>query len=262
MKKTKLASIILGLMITGAATADPNNVYIEQLGNTNTVTIEQVGTGNNVGGVNGEISMDQFGVRTMIPFAPSPMNYATVVGNTNNLDITQYGDNNSAQYHFFGNDNDYISWLTGDNNQTNLRVGSVEFPSNLRNFISEWISGSNNFVLQEVRANDITDTIHITGSFNQVTNQFFSSRAVDHNTIVGNFNVINSQQTDAAGALGHTLTLDTTGDFNSITTQQQGFEDTNIDIHTVGNDNAITVRTSSASIVAPASAIMLPYMVN
>lgn len=236
--------------------ADPNDVYIEQLGNANSITIEQVGIGNKVGGVAGELSINEFGVRTMTAYAPSVINYATLNGNNNQLIITQHGDNNTEQYSIFGNDNSYISWLLGDANQILLKIGDVEQPVNLRNSLTEWISGSNNLIIQELRGNDIVDNITITGSNNQVVNQFFSSRAVNNNTVVGNHNVINSQQTDTAGALGHSLTMDTIGDFNSITTQQQGFEDTNINIQTVGNDNTITVRTSSSAIVAPATAIM------
>jgi hypothetical protein len=49
--------------------------------------------------------------------------------------------------------------------------------------------------------------------------------------------------------------MDTTGDFNSITTQQQGFNDTTVNILTTGSHNTITVRTSSSAIVGPNTAI-------
>jgi hypothetical protein len=49
--------------------------------------------------------------------------------------------------------------------------------------------------------------------------------------------------------------MNTAGDYNSITTQQQGFNDTTVNIKTTGDHNTITVRTSSTSIVNPVSAI-------
>jgi hypothetical protein len=75
------------------------------------------------------------------------------------------------------------------------------------------------------------------------------------NNITGNYNITNSQQTDAAGSNGHSLVMNTTGDFNSITTQQQGTIDTNVNIATIGNNNTVTVRTSNTAIVNPVSAV-------
>jgi hypothetical protein len=49
--------------------------------------------------------------------------------------------------------------------------------------------------------------------------------------------------------------MTTTGDYNSTTVQQQGFNDTTVNIATTGSHNTITVRTSSAAIASPATAI-------
>jgi len=40
------------------------------------------------------------------------------------------------------------------------------------------------------------------------------------------------------------------GNYNSIITQQQGTNDTTVDIKTTGDHNTITVRTSSASTIS------------
>jgi hypothetical protein len=53
----------------------------------------------------------------------------------------------------------------------------------------------------------------------------------------------------------HGLTVNTTGDYNSITTQQQGSNDTTVDIKTTGSNNTITVRSSNSAIISPVSAI-------
>jgi hypothetical protein len=64
--------------------------------------------------------------------------------------------------------------------------------------------------------------------------------------------VFNFQQSDTGV---HGLTVDTTGDYNSITTQQQGSNDTTVDIKTTGSNNTITVRSSNSAIISPVSAI-------
>ena len=51
------------------------------------------------------------------------------------------------------------------------------------------------------------------------------------------------------------LVMNTTGNYNSISTQQQGSNDTTVNIKTTGNHNTITVRTSSSSIASPVSAV-------
>ena len=83
----------------------------------------------------------------------------------------------------------------------------------------------------------------------------FRSNASITNSVTGSYNVMNFQQTDAAGANGHVLVNTVSGDYNSITTQQQGTNDTTVNINTTGSHNTITVRTSSATIVSPGLAI-------
>jgi hypothetical protein len=111
-------------------------------------------------------------------------------------------------------------------------------------------------IMQTVVGDRIMSTIGITGNSNQVTNELKSTNGVVNNTIVGSFNIINSQQIDSAGGVGHQLVLNTVGDYNSITTQQQGTNDTTINVATQGNHNTITVRSSSSAIVTPATAIV------
>jgi hypothetical protein len=74
-------------------------------------------------------------------------------------------------------------------------------------------------------------------------------------TITGDSNLIINEQIDAAGATGHYLKQVLVGDYNSVTTQQQGSNDTAIDIATTGSHNTITVRTSSSSISNSQTAI-------
>lgn len=237
-----------------SAATGPNRVYIEQIGSTNLVTIQQVGGTNNVGGVAGNVVVAGTGVTTMTPTAPSSTNYALIGGSNNTVGVTQTGDNNSAQYNIKGSDNSFTSTTTGDNNQSRLTMGSVNV-NTLRSTVSETVIGDSNLLITNVVGSDIVSTTSITGSSNQVTKDLSSTNGSSNLAITGNNNIVNAQQIDVAGANGHTLTNMIAGDYNSITTQQQGTNDTTVDIRTTGSHNTVTVRTSSSTIVGPVSAI-------
>jgi hypothetical protein len=244
--------------ISGAQTATgPNKVYIEQVGSSNTITIEQVGGTNNVGGVTTTVAtaVAGTGITTLTPDAPSATNYGTITGSTNIVDITQTGNANSSQYNIRGSNNSYTTNMLGNGNQTRLTIGNPNAATNSQNVITEQIIGNNNMIIQElVGSNIITDT-HLVGNDNQVTSSLLSNKGNVSNVVTGNANVFNIQQLDAAGANGHVLAMMTTGDYNSITTQQQGTNDTTVNIQTQGSNNTITVRTSSTTIASPATAI-------
>jgi hypothetical protein len=230
--------IAAGQVLTPAT--GPNSVYIEQLGSSNTITIQQIGGSNNIGGT--------------ANITPSDTNYATVNGSSNVLGITQTGDNNLGQYSIKGNNNTYNSTVTGSNNTTTLTMGNLN-TNTLRSTVTETITGSDNKVIQNVVGNDITSTLTLQGSNNQVTKNLLSSNGSSTIGIQGNYNFIDAQQTDAAGGMGHVLVQNIVGDYNSIVTQQQGNNDTTVNIATTGSHNAITVRTSSSSIVSPVTAV-------
>jgi hypothetical protein len=253
--------------ISGAQTATgPNKVYIEQVGSSNTITIEQVGGSNNVGGITGTSSVSTAsgqgvtpvvygGITTLTPDAPSSTNYGTITGSTNTVNITQTGNANSSQYNIRGSNNSYTTNMLGNGNQTRLTIGRVDSATNSQNVITEQILGNNNMIIQDLVGSTITTNTVLDGDNNQVTSSLLSSRGSVSNVANGNSNVFNIQQMDAAGANGHVLAMMTTGDYNSITTQQQGTNDTTVNIQTQGSNNTITVRTSSSTIVSPATAI-------
>jgi len=246
---------ISGIAVAQQAATGPNKVYIEQVGSTNTVTIEQVGGTNNVGGTSGVITVASLtNLLTLVPDAPSSSNYATITGSNNVLAITQTGNSNSAQYNIKGNNNTYTSTVTGNDNQTQLKMGNLNTNTTLSH-VTETISGDTNVTIQELVGNNINSIIAINGNSNQVRNSLLSTNGYASHTIQGSMNVIDSQQIDAAGANGHNLVTNTVGSSNSITTQQQGFNDTTVNISTNGNNNTITVRTSSAAIVDSKTAI-------
>jgi hypothetical protein len=249
-----IAAAVIAICGTAAAQTGPNKVYLEQIGNSNTITVEQVGATNNVGGTAGNVSVDGTGVTTLTPSTPSTANYATVTGSNNTVSLNQTGSNNSAQYNITGSNNAYTSNITGDNNQTRLVMGSGNATANY-NTVTETVAGNNNLIMQNVQASNVISTTSITGSTNQVTKDLQSNRGTSNVTIGGNNNVITAEQTGVAGANGHSLINTVSGDFNSITTQQQGGVDTTVNLQTTGSFNTITVRSSDAAIVNPKTAI-------
>lgn len=231
---------------TQGAASGPNNVYIEQVGNSNTITIEQVGGSNNIGGTastNGAWD------------APSTSNYATITGSSNTVTMTQTGDNNVGQYNIKGSSNTYTSTVAGYDNKTKLTIGSANAATNLRNTVTETINGDTNTVVQTIVGNDNTSSTVITGSRNEVTKDITTSNAGNSTTFTGNDNKLYSQQIGAAGAAGHELVMNTTGDYNSYSVQQQGTNDTTVNIQTSGSHNTVTVRTSNSTIVNPLTAV-------
>jgi hypothetical protein len=74
-------------------------------------------------------------------------------------------------------------------------------------------------------------------------------------TITGSNNIVISEQRDAGGGNAHVLVNAVNGNYNSIVTQQQGTNDTTVNLNTDGSHNTITVRTSSGSIVNPKTAV-------
>jgi hypothetical protein len=228
------------VMSAGVSSTGPNSVYIEQLGSSNVVTIEQVGGSNKVGGTANT--------------TPSDTNYATINGSSNIVGLTQTGDGNLNQYNIKGSNNNYTSTITGTANTTTMTMGSQN-TNTLRSTATEVILGSNNTVVQNIVGNDIVSMLNITGNYNEVTKNLLSSNGSSTVNITGSNNKVDAQQIDSAGASGHILVQNTLGDYNSIVTQQQGTNDTTVNIATTGSHNAITVRTSSSSIVSPITAV-------
>jgi hypothetical protein len=252
MKRALIISSLLFSHISLATdlSTGPNNVYIQQLGTSNTITIEQVGGTNNISGPAGITSVDSGGITTITPDIASSSNYAVINGSNNIFNISQHGSNDWAQYNIRGNDNTYTSTIIGSSNQTQLVIGDQNNTSNQYNIINESITGDNNLSIQNIIGKYITSTLTISGNSNQITQNLTGNSGTGSSA--GGSNIINAEQTDVGI---HSLIETITGNSNAITTQQQGANNTSINIDTQGGFNTITVRTSSSSLVSPQSAI-------
>ena len=237
-----------------AQSTGPNKVYLEQIGDNNTITVQQVGGTNNVGGTGGNSSVSGTNVTTLTPDAPSTNNYATVTGSNNSVTLNQTGSNNSAQYNITGSNNSYSSTISGNNNQTKLTVGSANAAVN-NNSITESVTGNTNMIITSVQASNVTSAVSVTGSTNQVTLDLSTTGGSANTQITGSNNIVISEQSGAGGGNAHALVNTISGDYNSIVTQQQGTNDTTFNLNTDGSHNTITVRTSSGSITGAKTAV-------
>jgi hypothetical protein len=136
-----------------------------------------------------------------------------------------------------------------------LTVGDANNAANQDNNITETVTGNSNLIIQDIIGNNINSSVVILGNNNQLTKELKSTNGTSDIDITGNSNIFNIQQVDAAGAGGHYLKQVIAGDFNSVSTQQQGSNDTTIDIRATGSHNTITVRSSSGIIANPMTAI-------
>lgn len=237
-----------------AQSTGPNKVYLEQIGDSNTITVEQVGGTNNVGGTGGNVSVNGTNVTTLTPDAPGTTNYATTTGSNNVISINQTGSNNSAQYNVTGSNNNYSSTVTGDNNQTKLTMGTSNVAAS-SNSVTESVVGNTNMIITNVQGSNVVSNVSITGSTNQVTLDLLTTGGDANTQITGSNNIIISEQRDAGGGNAHSLINTVNGNYNSIVTQQQGTNDTAVNLNTDGSHNTITVRTSSGTIVNPNTAV-------
>lgn len=243
MKFSKLLRLMLaGFLVTSSlyqpAFGNPNTVYVAQFGVSNTVLIDQIGGDNRVGG--------------LASTTPGDTNYATISGNTNIITLTQAGLNNLTQYSIYGNTNVYTSTISGGNNVNKLRIGSATV-SNNQNTITEDIVGSNNLTDQTINANQVVSNVIIDGSNNDIITTLSSNKGNVFVEIqnMGYMNRVEVEQMDSAGVNGHSAKAVIDGTQNSVLIQQQGTNDSIVDVKISGYTNIVTVRSSSSAIVNP-----------
>lgn len=182
---------------TKVASTSGNSIYIDQVGNNNTVNITQVGTKNKVAGA-GQQS-------------------APIVGDGNNVTIRQ-GDPSS----FTSKANVTEFGIYGSYNTVNLNQGTDSTGAHTGqdiggHYIYNYINGSNNSVTAS-QQNTSTST----------AGQFLT------NTVNGNNNTQNFVQ---SGAGGHQIFSTVTGDSNTMSVAQSGNGGHYLSVTEYGNGN-------------------------
>ena len=229
MKALAYAAIITMISASAmAGTTTTNDVYIETLGSSSTISIEQVGSGNRVG---------QDRSRTAI-----------VNGNNAAVTVQQRGNSNSTDYSIIGTGVTYQSSVLGNSNSITLQCGGTgptQSGSCNGSTISESVSGNANTLQTIAIGAGITSSTTVNGNANQISTTIESPNARNTTIVNGDNNTLTSTIAGSGGQNGHSLAVNITGDGNNILTAQQGSFDTNVYVRVTGSLNNVAVRTTN-----------------
>jgi trimeric autotransporter adhesin len=177
-----------------------NEVYVEQVGDSSTITITQDGTGNKVGD-------------------SGTGNEAFIGGGSNTVTIDQIGSNNTLSMVVNGASASVIVDVTGSGNESTINCGTTQSAGCSSSTIKQVISGDDNIVTQNLGtgANHYSE-INITGSTNTVTHTSTNSGASTVNiTASGDLNTIGVTQ---SGLTAKTVSVNTSGNSNTVSITQ------------------------------------------
>jgi hypothetical protein len=196
MKRT----ILIVAMMLASLGVTANEVYIEQVGDSSTLTITQDGTGNKVGD-------------------SGAGNEAFVGGGSNTVTIDQVGSNNTLAMTVNGASASVIVDVTGSGNESTINCGTTQSAGCSSSTIKQVIAGDDNVVTQNLGtgANHYSE-INITGDTNTVNHTSTNSGASTVNiTATGDLNTIGVTQ---SGLTAKTVSVNTSGNSNTVSITQ------------------------------------------
>ena len=197
MKRTIL---IVAMIMAGITGTWANEVYIEQVGDSSTITVTQDGTGNKVGD-------------------SGTGNEAFIGGGSNAVTIDQIGSNNTLSMTVNGAAAGVIVDVTGSGNESTINCGTTQSAGCSSSAITQVIAGDDNIVTQnlDTGANHVSE-ITITGDTNTVTHTSTNSGASTVAiTATGDTNTIGVTQ---SGLTAKTVAVNSTGNSNNISIVQ------------------------------------------
>lgn len=195
MRKTRIMAIIAALFVTSAYS---NQVYIEQVGSSTTVTVTQQGSDNKVG---------------------TNITPVYIGSGSNTVTIDQIGSMNILAMVVNGASTNVTLSITGGGNDTEVQCGTTTGSTCSGSNIAQTIVGDNNVTKQLLGTGaNHTSTMTITGDTNTVTHTSTSTGTTSANiTVNGNTNNVGVTQ---SGTLQQTVVVDSTGNNNNITIVQ------------------------------------------
>jgi hypothetical protein len=194
----KLKAIVLIMAVLGLTNVYSNEVYIDQVGDSSTVTIVQDGTGNIVGD------------------SAAP---AFIGGGSNIVNIQQIGGGNELAMVVNGAATEVVVDTTGGNNIQTISCGTTSSATCSGSTINQVVVGDSNVITQDLGtgANHYSE-INVTGSTNTITHTSTNTGASTVNvTAIGDTNTIGVTQ---SGITAKTVTVNSTGNSNIISINQ------------------------------------------
>jgi hypothetical protein len=197
---SKLLSKLLTVVFTLGAcnTAWANEVYVDQIGSSSTVTITQEGADNRIG---------------------TSQNPAYIGSGSNTVIIDQIGSTNTLDMVVNGAGTDVTVSTTGSNNIQEINCGTTNSAGCSGSVITQTIAGDSNDVKQLLGAGaNHTSNITITGDTNAVTHTSTATGTTSADiTVSGNTNTVGVTQ---SGMLNHSVVVNSTGNLNTISIVQ------------------------------------------
>lgn len=204
MKLIKRSILVMALMTPtlsfGQSTT--NSIYIQQVGDSSTITIKQEGQGNEIGN------------RT----TDTPV---VLQGDGQVVDITMQGNTNKINGDIKQSDGSTTTVeMVGDSNELNFDVGNAaDTGGSTTTFDIAGSSNEFNFNQGKVSsATNLTQTFNLTGDLNTVTQNVETNDVENLFTVAGDSNVITTTQN---GASGKNIEMVLTGDQNNVTVNQK-----------------------------------------
>ena len=196
----KKLSVLLAATVMLSLGVTANEIYIEQVGDSSTISITQDGTGNKVGD-------------------SGTGNEAFVGGGSNAVTIDQIGSNNTLAMTVNGAAASVIVDVAGSGNESTINCGTTQSAGCSGSTIKQVIAGDDNIVTQDLGTGaNHSSEINIAGSTNTVTHTSTNSGASTVAiTATGDSNTIGVTQ---SGLTAKTVSVNSTGNSNNISIVQ------------------------------------------
>jgi hypothetical protein len=194
--KTLKGAIVLAVMLCTAAWA--NELYMEQSGDSSTITITQDGASNEIG---------------------KQLSPVFIGGGSNTVNIEQIGAGNQLEFTVNGAATSMTIEQQGSNNISKVTCGTNVNASCSGSTIWQLITGDDNDITQTLGAGgNHNSKITVTGDTNTVSHTSTNTGAVSMQyTVTGDSNSIS---VTTAGNTAKTINANTTGNSNTVTIVQ------------------------------------------
>jgi hypothetical protein len=212
------------LVMVGNANAQPNSVYVEQIGSGSTINFTQTGTGNAIGNSTAK---------------------AVVNGNNNTITVEQIGNINTAALNAVGTGMNISSITNGNGNSVSIDCGSSGdcTGSSITNTITgngnQLTTNSDNLIDSTVTINSDNNTVTINN-----TSTSISGSKSNINISGGNGNAVTLTQAGVAGANGHDTDITIVGATNNVDVKQGGGNDSKVSATINGSGNILSIKSN------------------
>jgi hypothetical protein len=192
-----IATLIMGLLGVSSL-CYANDIYIEQVGSSSTVTITQQGVGNEVG---------------------NALTDVYIGSGSNQVTVSQVGDTNILAMVVNGASTDVTITTTGSDNLQTVDCGTTVSAGCSGSTITQTVTGDLNTITQNLGGGaNHTSNITVTGDSNNITHTSTATGTTTMNaTVSGNTNTVAVTQ---SGMSVQNVTINSSGNSNSITVNQ------------------------------------------